>query len=257
MRIPLTALLLAPAVVFAGSSTFDGTWKAKPDSMQTTGKPNVTQLVNGEYTCASCDPPYTVKADGEFHETKGNPYHDSVAVKVLSPMSVEIMNRLAGKVTYEETDEVAADGASIRGKFTDHTGTKAATGSFTSKRVAAGPPGSHAISGSWQQDALTGGNEALLTVTYAMTADGFSMHWNGQSYDAKFDGKEYPITGDPSHTTVTLKRIDAHTVLETDHRLGKATDEVRLAVAADGKTISGEDKDLAHGQTTTYTLERQ
>ena len=102
MRIPLTALLLAPAVVFAGSSTFDGTWKTKADSMQTTGKPNVTQLVNGEYTCASCDPPYTVKADGEFHETKGNPYHDSVAVKVLSPTSVEIMNRLAGKVTADE-----------------------------------------------------------------------------------------------------------------------------------------------------------
>jgi len=257
MRIALTALLLAPAVVFAGSSTFDGTWKTKPDSMQTTGKPNVTQLVNGEYTCASCDPPFTVKADGEFHETKGNPYHDSVAVRVLSPTSVEILDRLAGKVTFEETDEVAADGASIRGKFTDHTGTKAATGSFTSKRVAAGQPGSHAISGSWQQDALTGGNEALLIVTYAMTADRFSMHWNGLSYDAKFDGKEYPVTGDPSHTTVTLKRIDAHTVLETDHRLGKATDEVRLAVAADGKTISGEDKDLAHGQTTTYTLERQ
>jgi hypothetical protein len=257
MRIPLTALLLAPAVVFAGSSTFDGTWKTRPDSMQTTGKPNVTQLVNGEYTCASCDPPYTVKADGEFHETKGNPYHDAVAVRVLSPTSVEITSRLAGKVTLEETDEVAAGGASMRSKFTDHTGTKVATGSLTSKRVAAGPPGSHAISGSWQAGALTGGNEALLTVKYAMTADGFSMHWNGQSYDAKFDGKEYPITGDPSHTTVTLKRIDAHTVLETDHRLGKATDEIRLAVAADGKTISGEDKDLAHGQTTTYTLDKQ
>jgi hypothetical protein len=39
--------------------------------------------------------------------------------------------------------------------------------------------------------------------------------------------------------------------------MGKVTDEVRLAVAADGKTISGEDKDLAHAQTTTYTLERQ
>ena len=257
MRIPLTALLLAPAVVFAGSSAFDGTWKTKPDSMRTTGKPTIVQLVNGEYTCASCDPPYTVKADGQYHETKGNPYHDSIAVKVLSPTSVEITSRMAGKVTFVETDEITADGATNHGKFTDHTGTKDATGSFTAKRVAAGPPGSHAISGSWQADAFTGGNEALLTVSYAMTADGFSMHWNGQSYDAKFDGKEYPIAGDPSHTTVTLKRLDAHTVLETDHRLGKATDEIRLAVAGDGKTISGEDKDLAHGQTTTYTLEKQ
>lgn len=257
MRIAMTALLLVPAVVFAGSSAFDGTWKTKTGSMQTSGKPDAFQLVNGEYTCSSCDPPFTVKADGKFHETKGNPYHDAVAVKVLSPTSIEISNQLAGKVVVEVTTEVSADGATLQGKFTDHSGAKAATGSYTEKRVAAGPTGSHAISGAWLQSALTEGNDALRTVSYAMTADGFSMHWNGQSYDAKFDGKEYPIAGDPTHTTVTLKRIDAHTVLETDHRLGKVTDEVRLAVAADGKSISGEDKDLAHGQTTTYTLERQ
>ena len=257
MRIPLTALLLAPAVALAGASAFDGTWKTKTGSMQTTGKPDAFQLANGEYTCSSCDPPFTVKADGKYHETKGSPYHDSVAVKVLSPTSVEVSNQLAGKVIFEGTVEVSPDGSTLMGKFTDHSGAKAASGSYTEKRAAAGPPGSHATSGAWLQTALTDGNDALRTVSYAMTADGFSMHWNGQSYDAKFDGKEYPVAGDPTHTTVTLKRIDAHTVLETDHRLGKVTDEIHLAVAQDGKTISGEDKDLAHGQTTTYTLEKQ
>ena len=84
MRIPLTALLLAPAVVFAGGSAFDGTWKTKTGSMQTTGKPDTFQLLNGEYTCSSCNPSFTVKADGKYHETKGSPYHDAVAVKVLS-----------------------------------------------------------------------------------------------------------------------------------------------------------------------------
>ena len=257
MRIPMTALLLAPAMVLAGTSAFDGTWKTKTGSMQTTGKPDTFQVVNGEYTCSSCDPPFTVKADGMFHETKGSPYHDAVAVKVLSPTSVEVRNQLAGKVVFEGTSEVSADGSTLHGKFTDHSGAKAATGSYTEKRVAAGPAGSHATSGGWLQTGLTEGNDALRTVSYAMTADGFSMHWNGQSYDAKFDGKEYPVAGDPTHTTVTLKRLDAHTVLETDHRQGKVTDEIHLAVAQDGKTISGEDKDLAHGQTTTYTLEKQ
>lgn len=255
MRIGVTALLLVPAVAFAGSA-FDGTWKQKLDSVQTTGKPDAFQLVNGEYTCSNCDPPYTVKADGQFHETKGNPYHDAVAVKVLSPTSIEITSKLAGKVTGTNTMEAAGDGKVLKGSYVDHSGAKEATGSYTEKRVSAGPAGSHAISGTWKPDAATAGNEAALTVGYTMTPDSFSMHWNGLSYDAKFDGKEYPVNGDPTHTTVTLKRIDEHTVLETDHRLGKATDEIRLAVAADGKTISGEDKDLAHGQTTTYTLEK-
>ena len=255
MRITVAALLLVPAVAFAGSA-FDGTWKTKLDSMQTSGKPDSFQLVNGEYTCSNCDPPYTVKADGQFHETKGNPYHDSVAVKVLSPTSIEISSRLAGKVTLVNTVEAAGDGKILKGSYVDHTGAKEATGSYTEKRVAAGPAGSHAISGTWKPDVMTAGNEAAITVGYAMTADGFSMHWNGQSYDAKFDGKEYPVNGDPSHTTVTLKRVDEHTVLESDHRQGKVTDEIRLAVAADGKTINAEDKDLAHGQTTTFTLEK-
>ena len=256
MRIRLTALLLVPAVAFAGSA-FDGTWKQKLDSMQVSGKPDSFQLVKGEYTCANCDPPYTVKADGQFHETKGNPYHDAVAVKVLSPTSIEISSRLAGKVVNVNTVEASGDGKMLKGSYVDHTGAKEATGSYTEKRVAAGPAGSHVISGSWKPEAATAGNEVATTVNYAMTADGFSMHWNGLSYDAKFDGKEYPVNGDPSHTTVTLKKVDARTVVETDHRMGKATDEIRMAVAADGKTMSTEDKDLAHGQTTTFTFDKQ
>ncbi len=70
-----------------------------------------------------------------------------------------------------------------------------------------------------------------------MTADGFQMHWNGQSYDAKFDGKEYPVINDPGKTTVSLKKIDNSTVEETDHRQDKVVDEYRLTVSKDGKTI--------------------
>jgi len=90
-----------------------------------------------------------------------------------------------------------------------------------------------------------------------MTADGFQMHWNGQSYDAKFDGKDYPVVGDPGKRSVSVKRVDANTVEETDRRQGKIVDEIRLAAAADGKTIAVTDKDLAHGQTMTFTLDKQ
>jgi hypothetical protein len=83
------------------------------------------------------------------------------------------------------------------------------------------------------------------------------MHANGQSYSAKFDGKEYPITGDPGHTVVSLKRVDDHTVVETDRRQGKITDEIRIAASKDGKTVEVTDKDPLHGQTTTFTLEKQ
>ena len=63
--------------------------------------------------------------------------------------------------------------------------------------------------------------------------------------------------GDPGRTVVTVKRIDDNTVEETDHRQGKVVDEIRLAVAKDGRTVQVTDKDVAHGQMTTYTLEKQ
>jgi hypothetical protein len=258
MRILISALALAlvPAAALA-SSALDGTWKTRTDSMKVTGKPDMFAIVDGTYTCSSCSPEVKIKADGADQAVTGHDNYDSKAVKVVDPKTVEVTNKLAGKVVATNTVTVSADGSTLAGKFTDYTGTKPATGSYTEKRVAAAAPGAHAISGSWQQDKMSDANDALAIVTYEMTPDHFVMHWNGQSYDAKFDGKEYPVTGDPAHTVVTLKRIDDRTVLETDHRMGKVTDEIRIAAAKDGKTVEVTDKDPVHGQTTTYTLEKQ
>jgi len=78
-----------------------------------------------------------------------------------------------------------------------------------------------------------------------------------QSYNAKFDGSEYPVHGDPGKTMVTVKRVDDHTVEETDHRQGKVTDKIRLAAASDDKTIEVTDNDVIHQQVTNYTLQKQ
>lgn len=255
MRIPVTALLLAPAVALAGSS-LDGTWKSRLDSFQVTGKPDTFVLADGTYTCSSCNPELKVKADGMDHAVQGHAYYDSATVKVINPSTIELTMHRAGKVSAKETDTVSADGKSFTGTFVSYDGTKEVTGTFHEKRLSAGPAGAHAISGAWITDQLNAGNDALRTVEYQMTADGFRMSANGQSYDAKFDGKEYPITGDPGHTTVTLKRISANAVEETDHRQGKVTDVIRIATAADGKTIKIEDKDMAHEQTVSFTLDK-
>ena len=256
MRIYISALLLVPAVALA-SSAFDGTWKSRLDSFKVAGKPDSFLLVDGEYTCSSCNPELKVKADGVSHKVTGHAYYDEAMVKVISPTSIELTIKQQGKAIGTTTYSVSADGATLAGKFVDHSGAKEATGSFTEKRVGAAPSGAHAVSGSWLTDQLSAGNDALRTVQYEMMPDHFIMHWNGQSYDAKFDGKEYPVAGDPGHTVVTLKRLDDNTVEETDHRQGKVVDEIRLAVAKDGKTVQVTDKDVAHGQTTTYTLEKQ
>jgi hypothetical protein len=72
--------------------------------------------------------------------------------------------------------------------------------------------------------------------------DGKSMHneWTG-----KFDGKDYPVTGNPDSDTRSYKKIDDHTLEVTVKKDGKITSHGRLVVSADGKsrtaTVSGTD----------------
>jgi hypothetical protein len=252
MRLLFPTLLL-PAAALAGTG-FDGTWKTNMESLKTTGKPLVLLLAGGVYTCSSCNPPYTVKADGAGHKVTGQAYFDSAKVKVTGPNSAEIVLKQGSKEIVRFTDTVSADGT-LTSKVTNHMGAETATDELTAKRVAAAPAGSHPLSGAWLEQEHVAGD--LLPVQYRMTADGFQMRWNGLSYDAKFDGKEYPVVGDPGETTVSLKKIDNATVEETDHRQGRVVDEIRLELATDGNAITVIDKDIAHGQTITYMLERQ
>jgi hypothetical protein len=58
------------------------------------------------------------------------------------------------------------------------------------------------------------------------------VHWN-----AKFDGKDYPVTGSADGSdTVSVKRIDDNTIETTNKKNGQVTTRVRSVVSADGKT---------------------
>jgi len=63
--------------------------------------------------------------------------------------------------------------------------------------------------------------------------DGKPMHteWTG-----KFDGKDYPLTGDPTADARSYKQIDDHTLALANKKGGKATTSGRIVVSADGKT---------------------
>jgi hypothetical protein len=104
---------------------------------------------------------------------------------------------------------------------------------------------------------VAGGTTSFVTVKFESTDNGLKMEWNGQTYDAKFDGKEYLTKNDPANTMVSLKRIDANTIVETDRRGGKVTDIIRTVAAADGKSLNVEDADQIHHTKTTYTMTKQ
>src|SRR5260370_37975503 len=64
-------------------------------------------------------------------------------------------------------------------------------------------------------------------------ADGSALH---VQYDAKFDGKDYPITGGPNADTISVQRIDANTIQSTSKKGGQVPMTVTSKVSKDGKT---------------------
>jgi hypothetical protein len=77
-----------------------------------------------------------------------------------------------------------------------------------------------------------------------VSGDGTPMHneWTG-----KFDGKEYPVMGDPNSDARSYRKIDDRTIELTLKKDGKITKKGLIAVSADGKTrtvtITGTDRE--------------
>ena len=66
-----------------------------------------------------------------------------------------------------------------------------------------------------------------------INADGGALH---VQYDAKFDGKDYPVTGIPYADVVSVKRVGDDTIVSTMKKGGQVMMTVTSKVSKDGKT---------------------
>src|SRR5882757_7746890 len=53
------------------------------------------------------------------------------------------------------------------------------------------------------------------------------------SWEAKFDGKDYPVTGDPSSDSVSYKRVNANTLKGKAKKAGKVVSDATIVVSKD------------------------
>ena len=60
----------------------------------------------------------------------------------------------------------------------------------------------------------------------------------GAGYQAKFDGKDYPVTGTPSYDAVAINRLNANTFIVHFKKGGKIIVDTRYTVAPDGKSLT-------------------
>ena len=82
-------------------------------------------------------------------------------------------------------------------------------------------------------------------VVYAAAGDNVKVTVDGtdsagkpahNDWTGKFDGKYYPVTGDPTSDARSYKKVDARTLELSIKKKGKVTVSGRIVVAADGKS---------------------
>jgi hypothetical protein len=256
--LPVYVLVLLPAVVFA-DSRFAGTWKGDLSTAKISGQPEVFLLQDGIYTCKTCTPQVKVPADGEDHSVSGVPYYDVLNVATLDERTILQTGKKAGKTMFTNRFSVSADGSSANADFMDASATNGApvTGTIVWQRAANGPPGSHAISGSWREGPAKVSDNGV-TITLSVTNNKLSMTSpTGGAYVARLDGTEAAYTGDPGLTTVSVRKIDEHSFEEIDKHDGKPVEVWVWQFDPDGKTAHVRLTDATNGNVTEMLARKQ
>ena len=99
--------------------------------------------------------------------------------------------------------------------------------------------------------------DSVKVTTDGTDGDGKPSHseWTG-----KYDGKDYPVTGDPNTDTRSYKKVNDRTLAFTNKKGDKVTISGRGVVSADGKTrtvtINGTDS-KGKKYTTTAVYDKQ
>ena len=233
-------VIVAPAPVLA-QSAFDGTWKGDVASAQLPTKPWVRSLKDGVYSC-ECDTPLSVKADGKFHPVTGQSYFDEMRITIVDNRTLKTESRKGGKLVFEGTDTISADGMANDWSNADYSNPNGQTLRFKGrdKRAGALPAkGLHMVNGGWV--ATVDGYEAdsaALTFTFKSVPGGMSLTTaTGQSFTAMFGGPAVTMQGDPGNTQIALRKISDTSFEETDSRDGKVRSVTTYVVSPDGKTL--------------------
>jgi hypothetical protein len=103
--------------------------------------------------------------------------------------------------------------------------------------------------GTWKlnesKSKIPAGSSKNMTVTYEAAGDSLKATIDGvdgqgkpthTEWTGKFDGKDYPVTGDPTQDTRAIKQVDDHHYNLTIKKDGKVTITGKAVIAADGKS---------------------
>lgn len=203
-RIWLASLLLIAPACYA-DSPFAGTWVVQPELTRFGGR-NLGLLVSaGEFKRSSCTTPEQVPADGQAHNISGDPFVQSMAVRITDARHVTVTESAGGRTTWTGTYAVERDGKSMTLDYNDDRAQKSVAATVQFQRVGDPVPGAHLLSGTWAGEKIIKLSPSGLTMQLEDNDNGLRMSASdGRGYDIKFDWTDHPLTGYLDRATVMV-----------------------------------------------------
>ena len=252
MKTFIVLLFSSPALF--SQSPFDGTWLTVPPLPQ---EPAVYLLAKGVFRCSGCMGNMEVEADGYDHKVAETAYWDTLNVQIVDGHTVEIIAKKAGKTMLTEVDAISPDASMLTQLVKDTTEAETVTIETRNRRIEKAPEDSHAISGSWRAYKTNRSRNGSI-VKYKCTAAGFSAETPlGERFNARFDGKDYPVEDDPGHTMVSAKLLSPDTVELTSKRNGEVVAIKRMSVVPSGKSIHVVFKNKEGNTTMAFDMQKE
>jgi hypothetical protein len=241
------ALVAVPVPGTSAQSVFEGTWKLDFNKVNFQEKHDEFLLQDGVYTCKTCPDSTPLRTDGSDQPYSGFPNADTVAVKIVNDLQIELTGKRAGTIVGTTTLTVTPDGTTLASQSSYNPQTEEGIPIRETKvwtRLSSGPSGSHRISGSWRGKRM-GVSDNGASLTYRINGDEVTMTGSfGRAYTARMDGTEAPYNGDPTTTSVRVRLVSENTLEETDLKDGKVLRITRMTVYGKRAKIVTEDKRL-------------
>ena len=231
-----------------------GTWVAQLDSASFENDTSTYVFADGQYTCETCLPPYSVATSGEW-ETIDRPGADGAKIAVVDNTTVSLAYRMGEKELSNSTWTVSEDGQSMTIMTTSTSGDEPVDSSVTLKRTADGPEGSHAASGSWSFSEFGEMDEAARTFTYTLEGDTITQSSNGGGYTATLGGEAVAMENSSAGAMIKVEKLSDNVYRETMSVNDEVVNVVELTI--DGDTLSGKGMDPRDESSVSWQAKRK
>jgi hypothetical protein len=249
----LLAAFLLPNVLLAADDPFIGQWKLNASKSKIVDVMKVGSLGGNKYTFSdNGSGPETIVADGTDQPGISG---TTFSFTIEGPDTWKVVRKRNGRVLLIAIWSLSSDGNTLKDDFTSF-GQDGSPSNFTSvyKRTAGGS----GFAGTWVSTTVTS-VEMLHVQPYEADGLSFLNDLEGLTISAKFDGKDYPITGPNSVPgfVSSARRVDPLNLEFTDKFKGRHVDTRNIELSPDLKVLTMTVHAAGKDEPDVYVFERQ